>query len=192
VVALRSDNLKRRLAYSTISQLSYVVLAAALLTPLSVIGAALHIVTHAVSKITLFFAAGAIYTAAHKTNVSQLDGIGRRMPWTMAAFSVGALSLIGIPPLAGFFSKWFIVLGAAETGHWMALAVLLISTLLNAAYFLPIMYAAYFRKEKPMDHGHGEAPAPMVAAMAASALMVIGFAAGIGLLLTLAEQLVPG
>jgi multicomponent Na+:H+ antiporter subunit D len=92
IVALRSDNLKRRLAYSTVSQLSYVVLAASILAPLSVVGAAFHIAAHAVSKITLFFAAGAIYTAAHKTEVSQLDGIGRRMPWTMGAFAIGALS----------------------------------------------------------------------------------------------------
>ena len=191
VVALRSDNLKRRLAYSTISQLSYVVLAAALLTPLSVIGAALHILTHAVSKITLFFAAGAIYTAAHKTKVSELDGIGRRMPWTMAAFTIGALSLIGIPPAAGFFSKWFIMLGAAEGGRWVALGVLLTSTLLNAAYFLPIIYAAYFRREAEPAHDHGEAPAPMLGAMFASTLMVLSFATGIGLLLTLTRQLVP-
>jgi len=191
VVALRSDNLKRRLAYSTISQLSYVVLAAALLTPLSVIGAALHILTHAVSKITLFFAAGAIYTAAHKTKVSELDGIGLRMPWTMAAFTIGALSLIGIPPAAGFFSKWFIMLGAAEGGRWVALGVLLTSTLLNAAYFLPIIYAAYFRREAEPAHDHGEAPAPMLGAMFASTLMVLRFATGIGLLLTLTRQLVP-
>ena len=92
LVALRQDNLKRRLAYSTVCQLSYVVLGAALLAPISVIGAALHIAAHAVGKITLFFAAGAIYTAAHMTEVSQLDGIGRRMPWTMGAFAIGALS----------------------------------------------------------------------------------------------------
>ena len=110
-MALRSDNLKRRLAYSTVSQLSYVVLAAALLAPLSIVGAALHIAAHAVGKITLFFAAGAIYTAAHKTQVSELDGIGRRMPWTMGAFALGALSMIGLPPAAGFVSKWYILSG---------------------------------------------------------------------------------
>ncbi|MBI1942722.1 MAG: monovalent cation/H+ antiporter subunit D family protein, partial [Betaproteobacteria bacterium] len=98
VVALRSDNLKRRLAYSTVSQLSYVVLAAALLVPLSIAAAALHIAAHAVGKITLFFAAGAISTASGKTEVSQLDGIGRRMPWTMGAFAVATLSMIGLPP----------------------------------------------------------------------------------------------
>ena len=167
IVALRSDNLKRRLAYSTVSQLSYVVLAVALLTPLSVIGAALHIVTHALGKITLFFAAGAIYTAAHKTEVSQLACIGRRMPLTMGAFTIGALSLIGVPPAAGFVSKWFIMSGAAEGGHFVALAVLIASTLLNAASFLPIVPAAFFRKPHEDDAArvHGEAPWPMVVAV---------------------------
>jgi len=190
VVALRSDNLKRRLAYSTISQLSYVVLAAALLTPLSVIGAALHIVTHAVGKITLFFAAGAIYTAAHKTKVSQLDGIARRMPWTMGAFTIGALSLIGIPPAAGFLSKWYIVLGAAQGGHWTALAVLAASTLLNAAYFLPIIYAAYFRAPADPEHVHGEAPWLMLVAMAITATGVVLLFFGMEFPLALALQLV--
>ena len=97
LIAMAQDNLKRRLAYSTVSQLSYVVLGVAILTPLSVLGAAMHIAAHAVSKITLFFAAGSLHTAAHLTEVSQLDGIGRRMPWTMGAFAVGAISMIGLP-----------------------------------------------------------------------------------------------
>jgi multicomponent Na+:H+ antiporter subunit D len=172
IIALRSDNLKRRLAYSTVSQLSYVVLAAALLTPLSVVGAVFHIAAHAVSKITLFFAAGAIYTASHKTEVSQLDGIGRRMPVTMAAFTVGALSLIGVPPAAGFVSKWYIVSGAAATGQVGAIIVLIVSTLLNAAYFLPIVYAAFFRPLPEGDAAHGEAPVPILIAMVATAAMV--------------------
>jgi multicomponent Na+:H+ antiporter subunit D len=171
VVALRSDNLKRRLAYSTVSQLSYVVLAAALLTPLSAAGAALHIAAHALGKITLFFAAGAVYTAAHKTEVSQLDGIGRRMPWTFAAFGIGALSMIGLPPAGGFVSKWFIVSGALETGHWPALAVITASTLLNAGYFLPILYRAFFREGDAM--AHGEAPLSMVAALVTTAALTV-------------------
>jgi len=172
VVALRSDNLKRRLAYSTVSQLSYVVLAAALLTPLSVVGGALHIAAHAFSKITLFFAAGAIYTAAHKTEVSQLAGIGRRMPVTMTAFTIGALSLIGVPPAVGFMSKWLILQGAVQSGQHLALALILASTLLNAAYFLPIVHAAFFRAPAAHDgaHPHGEAPWPMVAALSITAL----------------------
>ena len=175
IVALRSDNLKRRLAYSTVSQLSYVVLAASLLAPLSVVGAALHIAAHAFGKITLFFAAGAIYTAAHKTEVSQLNGIGRRMPWTMTAFTIAALSLIGIPPAAGFLSKWFILGSAVDGHHSYVLAVLFISTLLNAAYFLPIVHAAFFRKADAGDehHPHGEAPWPMVLALMTTAAMTI-------------------
>ena len=173
IIALRSDNLKRRLAYSTVSQLSYVVLSVSLLTPLSVAGAALHIVAHALGKITLFFAAGAIYTASHKTEVSELDGIGRRMPWTMAAFAVGALSMIGLPPTAGFVSKWFILSGAMGAANWVAVAVIAASTLLNAGYFLPIVYRAFFREGD--GRAHGEAPATMVAALVLTALATIAF-----------------
>ena len=168
IIALRSDNLKRRLAYSTISQLSYVIMATAILLPISAVGAALHIAVHAFGKITLFFAAGSIYTAAHKTKVSQLDGIGRRMPWTMGAFAIASLSMIGIPPTAGFVSKWFIVQGALQAQSVFALVVIVLSTLLNAAYFLPIVYAAFFRKAPAQDK-HGEAPLPMVIALVATA-----------------------
>jgi multicomponent Na+:H+ antiporter subunit D len=183
VIALRQDNLKRRLAYSTISQLSYVVLAAALFTPLAAVGAALHIAGHAVAKITLFFAAGSIYTASHKTDVSQLDGIGRRMPWTMTAFAVGALSMIGVPPAAGFLSKWFMLQAGMQDGQRMAVAVIVVSTALNAAYFLPIVYRAFFVPEPPPQRshdaahesheGHGEAPWPMVAALTTTAAMTV-------------------
>lgn len=173
VVALRANNLKRRLAYSTVSQLSYVVLAAALLTPLSIMAAALHIAAHALGKITLFFAAGAIYTAAHKTEVSQLDGIGHRMPWTMGAFAVGAISMIGLPPAAGFVSKWYLLQGALATSQWMAVGVIIVSTLLNAGYFLPIVYRAFLVRpaddEQAHGHAHGEAPWPMVLALTLTA-----------------------
>ena len=169
VVALRSDNLKRRLAYSTVSQLSYVVLSAALLVPLSIAAAALHIAVHAVGKITLFFAAGAIYTASHKTEVSQLDGIGRRMPWTMGAFAVGTLSMIGLPPAAGFVSKWFMLAGALETAHWPAVSVIAASTLLSAGYLVPIVYRAFLRPSPAGEPIHGEAPLSMVLALLASA-----------------------
>ncbi|MFQ5984249.1 MAG: monovalent cation/H+ antiporter subunit D family protein [Alphaproteobacteria bacterium] len=159
LIALRQDNLKLRLAYSTVSQLSYVVVAATILSPLSVMGAALHIAAHAFGKITLFFAAGSISTAAHKTEVSQLDGIGRRMPWTMGAFAVGSLSMIGLPPTASFVSKWYILFGALEVENMVAPAIIIASTLLNATYFLPIVYAAFFKPETQPTGGHGQAPA---------------------------------
>jgi multicomponent Na+:H+ antiporter subunit D len=175
LIALRQDNLKRRLAYSTVSQLSYVVLGAFILAPLSVLGAALHIAAHAFGKITLFFAAGSIYTAAHKTEVSQLDGIGRRMPWTMGAFAVGALSMIGVPPAAGFLSKWYMLLGAWNDGQWFAISIIVVSTLLNAAYFLPIVYAAFLRPlpAEAAAHPHGEAPLAIVASLTVTAAMTV-------------------
>jgi multicomponent Na+:H+ antiporter subunit D len=169
VVALRADNLKRRLAYSTVSQLSYVVLAAALLAPLSMIGAALHVAAHAVGKITLFFAAGAIYTASHKTEVSQLDGIGLRMPWTMGAFALGALSMIGLPPAVGFVSKWYMVQGAMVASQWVAVSVIVASTVLTASYFVPIIYRAFLVRAPADGHAHGEAPWPMVLASTVTA-----------------------
>jgi len=174
VIALREDNLKRRLAYSTVSQLSYVVLAAAILAPLSIVGACLHIVAHAFGKITLFFAAGSIYTASHKTEVSELAGIGRQMPWTMAAFTIGALSMIGVPPAAGFISKWYILVSAFETEQIVAVGVIIISTLLNAAYFIPVVYAAFFRTPATAQTpSHGEAPFPIVLALTITASLVV-------------------
>ena len=192
VVALNADNLKRRLAYSTVSQLAYVVMAAALLAPLSVVGAALHVAAHALGKITLFFAAGSIYTAAHKTEVSQLDGIGRRMPWTMTAFAIGALSMIGLPPAAGFVSKWFMLSGAMAAQHWLAVGVIVVSTLLNAGYFLPIVYRAFFVAAPDDDHGHahGEAPWPIVVALVLTASGTVAMFFAPELPLALARQLV--
>ncbi|MCF8476240.1 MAG: monovalent cation/H+ antiporter subunit D family protein [Pseudolabrys sp.] len=173
LVALRQDNLKRRLAYSTISQLSYIVLGVAILTPISFVGAAMYIAAHAFSKITLFFAAGAIHTAAHYTEISELDGIGRRMPWTMGAFTVGVLGMIGVPPAATFLGKWFLLTGAMQSANWLAVTIIVISTVLNACYFLPIVYRAFFR-EAPAGHPHGEAPWPMVVALTATAAGTIG------------------
>lgn len=175
VAALRSDNLKRRLAYSTVSQLAYVVLAAALLAPRSITAAALHVAAHALGKITLFFAAGAIYTAAHKTEVSELDGIGRRMPWTMGAFALGALSMVGLPPAAGFVSKWYLAGAVVELGHWSALAVLVAGTVLSAAYLAPVLYRAFLRPEPAGTAPHGEAPVSMVAALTITAMLTIAF-----------------
>jgi multicomponent Na+:H+ antiporter subunit D len=173
-IALRQMEIKRMLAYSTISQLSYIVLAALVLAPFAEIGAAIHIVAHAFGKITLFFCAGAIYVAAKKTRVDQLHGIGWSMPWTMAAFTIGALSMIGVPPTAGFVSKWYIIAGAFQLDNYFVLAVLTVSTGLNAAYFLPIIFRAFFR-EKSATKTHGEAPWPMVTALTITASLTILF-----------------
>ncbi|USG59704.1 monovalent cation/H+ antiporter subunit D family protein [Sneathiella marina] len=144
VVALTKDNLKARLAYSTISQLAYVVLAASMASSMAVAGGALQIVMHAFGKITLFFCAGAIYTAVHKTEVSDMRGLGRQMPITFMAFLIGSLSIIGLPPLGGSWSKFYLMVGAAETGELYIMAVLLISSLLNIAYLLPIVARGFF------------------------------------------------
>ena len=176
IVALRQQNLKRLLAYSTVAQLSYVVLAAAILKPLAEIGAAIHMVAHAFGKITLFFAAGVIYVASKKTELYQLRGIGRRMPITMTAFTIGALSMIGVPPTGGFVSKWYILAGAFQADNYLALMTIIISTALNAAYFLPIVYMAWFMKEDtPPPKPHGEGPWPAVLALAITAALTIGF-----------------
>ena len=144
LIALSQEGLKRRLAFSTIGQLSYIVLGVALLSPYAVTGGILHIVMHAFGKITLFFCAGAIYAASGVKNISDMVGIGRRMPITMTAFLIGALSVIGLPPCGGFISKWYLVLGTLQADQPVFLAVLLVSSLLNAAYFLPIVYKAFF------------------------------------------------
>lgn len=144
LVALGKDNLKARLAYSTISQLAYVVLGAMLATAMGVMGGALQIAMHAVGKITLFFCAGAIYTATKKTNISQMDGLGRVMPFTYGAFLIGSLSIIGLPPLGGSWGKWYLMLGAADAGQLLMIAVLMLSSLLNVAYLLPIVARGFF------------------------------------------------
>jgi multicomponent Na+:H+ antiporter subunit D len=148
LIALSQDGLKRRLAFSTIGQLSYIVLGVSLLTPHGISGGFLHIAMHAFGKITLFFCAGAIYAASGVTKISEMVGIGRRMPLTMAAFFIGALSVIGLPPCGGFISKWYLVLGTLEAGKPVFLAVLLVSSMLNAAYFLPVVYKAFFVTEE--------------------------------------------
>jgi multicomponent Na+:H+ antiporter subunit D len=174
IMALRQDNLKLRLAYSTVSQLSYIILAVALLTPGGISGSLMHITIHAFGKITLFFTAGAIYVATQKTNVSELDGVGKQMPFTMAAFAVGALSMVGVPPLGGFISKWFLLWGAIEAHQLLIIAVMVASTLLNAGYYLPIVYAAFFKEPllgKKIQFN--EAPALMVVPLVITALGVL-------------------
>jgi len=145
LIALTQDNFKRRLAYSTISQLSYIVLGAALLTPLAALGAIVHIANQAFQKITMFFVAGAIQRTTGKTNIHEFAGIGFQMPYTMGAFTVAALGFIGVPLTAGFVSKWYLSLGAMESGDWIFVVVLITSSILNAAYWLPIIYMAFFK-----------------------------------------------
>ena len=174
-VALTKDNLKARLAYSTVSQLSYVVLGAALATTWSVVGGAMHIAMHAFGKITLFFCAGAIMVASHKTEVSGMAGLGRRMPVTFAAFAVGALSVTGLPPLGGAWSKWSIGLGAAEAGELVFIALLMVSSLLNVAYLIPVAARAFVAggpEEAGAQSGEKirEAPAFCVAPLCLTAL----------------------
>ena len=153
LVAMTKDNLKARLAYSTISQLAYITLGAAIATQTSALGGGMHIAMHAVGKITLFFCAGAIYVGAHKTDISQMRGLGRAMPFTFAAFLIAAVSIIGLPPGGGSWSKFLLALGAAETGHIFIVATLMISSLLNIAYLVPIPIRAFMVPE-------GEDPLP--------------------------------
>jgi multicomponent Na+:H+ antiporter subunit D len=155
LIALSQDGLKRRLAFSTIGQLSYIVLGAGLLNAAGVTGGMVHIAMHAFGKITLFFCAGAIFVATGEKYISRMKGIGRRMPWTMAAFFVGSLSIIGIPPTGGFISKWYLLNGCLDSGQVILAVVLLGSSLLNAAYFLPIVYRAWFC---PPDEAHFQGP----------------------------------
>ncbi len=191
-IALQQDNLKARLAYSTISQLSYIVLGVALLSPAGIVGSVMHIVIHAFGKITLFFAAGAIYVASHKKNVSELDGIGRKMPFTMTAFTLAAISMIGVPPLGGFVSKWYLGMGAIEGRQLAVLGVLAASTILNACYFLPIVYRAFFRRpttEPAAGEGRlAEAPVPMVGALVLTAVGALALFFAPDFFLTLAHM----
>jgi multicomponent Na+:H+ antiporter subunit D len=172
LIAMTKDNLKARLAYSTISQLSYVILGALLANAWGVIGSGMHIAMHAFGKITLFFGAGAIMVAAHKTQISEMDGIGRAMPVTMLAFLIGCLSVIGLPPMGGMWSKWYLALGTLEAQQIPLLGVLLLSTLLNIAYLLPIPVRAFFYKPKDGKFGQGvqEAPLPCLIALVITSL----------------------
>ena len=151
LVALRMDNLKLRLAYSTVSQLSYIVLGAMLVNSWSVLGGGMHIAMHAFGKITLFFCAGAIMLATHKTEVSQMRGIGRTMPVTTFAFLIGSLSLIGLPPTGGMWSKWYLAMAAASAEQLFFVAVFMISSLLNIAYLMPVVVRGFFFAPETAD-----------------------------------------
>ncbi|MDZ7642639.1 MAG: monovalent cation/H+ antiporter subunit D family protein [Desulfurivibrio sp.] len=177
VIALTKDNLKARLAYSTVSQLSYIILGVALLTPAAVEGGLIHITNHAFAKITLFFCAGAIMVAAHKKNISEMGGLGRVMPFTFGAFAVASLSMIGAPPVAGFVTKWYLLVGSMDAGQLGILVVLLTSTVLNVGYFVPITYKAFFGRPPAGETPGGEireAPLSMlIPILIAAAISVI-------------------
>jgi multicomponent Na+:H+ antiporter subunit D len=164
IIALSKDNLKARLAYSTVSQLSYIVMGVALLTEPGIQGGLIHIVNHAFSKITLFFCAGAIYVATHKKLISEMEGLGKTMPFTFGAFAIASLSMIGAPPVAGFITKWNLLVGSVQAHQLGILLILIASTMLNAAYFAPITYKAFFgkRPENEPYTGIKEAPLAML------------------------------
>lgn len=174
LLAFAQDNLKRRLAYSTVGHLSYIVLGVALLTPLGMQGGIMHIAAHATMKITLFFCAGAIYVNLHKENISELNGIAKAMPWTMAAFTIGSMGLAGVPPINGFVSKWYLALGSLEGDMIIPLIILVLSGLLNIGYFFPIIQRAYFRKGNGLEK-YGEASPLMVVPLFATAILSILF-----------------
>jgi len=176
IVAFTKDNLKARLAYSTISQLSYIVLGALLANKWGIIGGGMHIAMHAFGKITLFFAAGAIMVAAHKTEISQMRGLGRTMPITFGAFFLGALSIIGLPPAGGAWSKWFLGLGTLEAGELGLLAVLMVSSLLTLVYLLEVPVKAFFLppEDEPSKPRINEAPLPSLIALVFTALASLG------------------
>jgi multicomponent Na+:H+ antiporter subunit D len=170
--ALAQDNLKRRLAFSTINNLSIIVMGAALLTPSSITGSIFHMGSHGFMKITLFFVAGAIYVKTHKENVSELDGLGRQMPLTMGAFSIGAMGIAGTPPICGFISKWYLAMGTLEAKEVVFLFVLLISALLDVAYFFPIIYNSFFKAPKEGVNPHfDEASMKMVVPLVITAII---------------------
>jgi multicomponent Na+:H+ antiporter subunit D len=170
LLAFRQNNLKLRLAYSTVGHLSYIILGLAIISPNAWTGSLLHIVNHAVMKITLFFCAGAIYVKTHCENVSDLNGIGWQMPLTMGAFALASIGLAGVPPVAGFISKWYLVRGTLDAGRVILAAVLLLSGLLNAGYLFPVVTRAFFMPSKSFVK-YDEASPLMVVPLVLTALL---------------------
>ncbi len=184
--ALFQDDLKRRLAFSTISQVAYIILGVAIVGPLATIGGLVHLVHQGLMKITLFFCAGNLAETLGIHKVSEMDGVGRRMPWTMAAFTVGVFGMIGAPPVAGFISKWYLGLGALEADQGWVLVVLAGSSLLNAAYFLPILHRAWFRQPPeswPKERSFGRQETAWMLLL--PPLLTAAMALAVGLLATL-------
>ncbi|MCX5813200.1 MAG: monovalent cation/H+ antiporter subunit D family protein [Proteobacteria bacterium] len=175
IIALTKDDLKARLAYSTVSQLSYVIIGVALLDPSGIMGGIIHIANHGFSKITLFFCAGAIFVATQKRKISDMEGIGYAMPFTMGAFAIASLSMIGVPPVAGFVCKWYLLNGAMEIHNLPIVIILMTSTILNAGYFAPITIKAFF-KNKGVGWNRAnikEAPVTMVVPLVLASLISV-------------------
>jgi multicomponent Na+:H+ antiporter subunit D len=191
LLALAQNNLKARLAFSTVSQLSYIILGASLLNPKGVMGGTAHITNHAVSKITLFFCAGSIYVSTHKTEISEMSGLARRVPWTMAAFALSSLSIVGIPLTSGFVSKWYLALGAVDSHSLIVLSVILLSSLLGAAYLGQILYKAYFEREDEPPHENVREVPWMIAPLAISAAASLLLGLFPGPVLGLAGRIMP-
>jgi len=191
LLALAQNNLKARLAFSTVSQLSYIILGAALLNPKGVMGGTAHITNHAVSKITLFFCAGSIYVCTSKTEISEMSGLARRVPWTMAAFALSSLSIVGIPLTSGFVSKWYLALGAVDSHSLIVLSVILLSSLLGAAYLGQILYKAYFELEDEPPHENVREVPWMIAPLAISAAASLLLGLFPGPVLGLAGRIMP-
>ena len=173
LIALRQDVLKKRLAFSTISQLGYITLGAALLTPLGLAGGLLHLLNHALLKITLFFCAGTIITITGKKRISELNGVGRRLPITMSAFAIGSIGMIGILPINGFISKWYLMSGSLSAGMPVFLIILMTSAVLNALYFIPIIVNAFFKQGEFEKVPGAEAPLTMILPVAVLAITCI-------------------
>ena len=166
-IAMRQDNLKKRLAYSTVSQLGYITVGALLANKAGIIGSAMHMAIHGFGKITLFFCAGAVLVVSGRTKISEITGIGRQMPITMGAFFIASLSVIGLPPTAGLWSKWFLLQATLQAQEWWLLIVLLLSSLLNIFYLLPVALNAFFAdtKHAEVSTGQLEAPLPILIAI---------------------------
>lgn len=178
LVAMRQDNFKSRLAYSTVSQLGYITLGAFLASQAAIAGSVLHITMHAFGKITLFFCAGAVYVAHHKSKISELDGMGRVMPITFVAFTLGALSIIGLPPLGGVWSKWFLMMGALDSGYLIMLLVLSLSSLLNIVYLLEVPARAFLRPAPEGAHLQEARPSSVIAMVITTVMCLALFAYG--------------
>ena len=176
VMAVAQQDLRRMLAYSSVSQIAYVGLGLAMAHPLALVGALLHVLNHAFMKACLFFVAGSVRYRTGSVAISGLTGLGKKMPWTFAAFTTAALSMIGIPPAAGFFSKWYLLLGALEVGNPWFVAVILLSSLLNAAYFFRILEKLYVNPGGEHEARRAEAPAGMLVPtlVLAAGILILG------------------